>query len=209
MKIRIKDLVTVSAILTMILLSGCIGQEEEIVRTRLIIAQPDEPDLLDSQVATWSNLIHSLTSQPPVAFNMDLSNMVPDFCTSWEVSDDGKVITFHLPEGYKYANGDSLDAQALKDAWTRYKAISPYSSDLEPIIEMNVIDETTLNVVNDNPPAFMWAVLATEYGAPYNVAEAERVGDEEFGVNPVASGPFKLKEWVHGSHILLERNDNY
>ena len=27
--------------------------------------------------------------------------------------------------------------------------------------------------------------------------------------NPIGSGPFMFKEWVRGSHILMERNPNY
>jgi peptide/nickel transport system substrate-binding protein len=29
------------------------------------------------------------------------------------------------------------------------------------------------------------------------------------GQNPVGPGPYKVKEWVHGSYVLLERNDLY
>ncbi len=178
-------------------------------RTQLIIAVAEEPDVLDTQQASWTALPHMLISQPLVSFDMEMKNLVPDLAESWEVSEDGKVITWKLPKGYKYSNGDPLDAQALADAWKRYKEISVYAEDLAPIIEMNVIDETTLEVVHDNPPAFMWAVLTSDYGAPWDAAEAARIGDEQFGRKPVASGPFKLKEWVEGSHILLERNDYY
>jgi len=209
MRNRIHDLAKVTAIMTMLLLAGCIGQEEEVGRTQLIIAMPFEIDILDTQQATWSDVPNFLVSQPLVCLSMDLGTIVPDAAESWEVSANGKVITWHLPKDYKYSNGDPLDAQALADAWWRYKEISPYAEDLGPIIEMNVIDDTTLEVVHDNPPAFMWAVLVTDYGAPWDAAEAARVGDEEFGRNTVGSGPFKLKEWVEGSHMLFERNNNY
>ena len=209
MKTRIQYFVIGVAIVTVLLLSGCrTGQGAVTERTQLIIATPYEPDVMDTQQADWSYIPNQLICQPPVTFDMDL-NLAPDMVESWEVSPDGKVITFSLPEGYKYSNGDPLDAQALADAWWRYKEISPYAEDLAPIIEMNVIDDTTLEVVCDNPPAFMWAVLVSDYGSAWHAGEAARVGDESFGRNPVGSGPMKLVDWVEGAHALLERNDNY
>jgi len=209
MKTRIQYFVIGVAIVTVLLLSGCrTGQGAVTERTQLIIATPYEPDVMDTQQADWSYIPNQLICQPPVTFDMDL-NLAPDMVESWEVSPDGKVITFSLPEGYKYSNGDPLDAQALADAWWRYKEISPYAEDLAPIIEMNVIDDTTLEVVCDNPPAFMWAVLVSDYGSAWHAGEAARVGNEAFGRNPVGSGPMKLVDWVEGAHALLERNDNY
>ena len=32
---------------------------------------------------------------------------------------------------------------------------------------------------------------------------------EDFGRHPVGSGPFRLKEWVSGQRIVLERNESY
>jgi len=74
---------------------------------------------------------------------------------------------------------------------------------------MNVIDETTLETVNSVAPAYMMAVIASDYGAPWDAAEAAKIGDEAFGRTPVASGPFYLKEWVEGSNMILARNDNF
>ncbi|TFG72123.1 MAG: hypothetical protein E4H27_03235 [Anaerolineales bacterium] len=184
---------------------------ESVVETKsqLIVAMADEPEGLDGQQIDWETQVHYWISQPLVSFNLELKALVPDLAESWDISEDGKVITWKIPEGYTYANGDPLDAQAVNDAWNRFKEISPYSEDMAPIIEMNVIDETTLEVIHDNPPAFMWANMVTIYGAPWDAAEATLVGDESFGRDPVASGPFTLKEWVEGSYLLLERNENY
>lgn len=206
----IKNIAITTVILT-VFLQGCIGQEEVAERKQLIIAMPLEVDVLDTQQAFWSDVPNSLISQPLVTYDMNMENLVPDLAESWKIEDGGKKITFVLPEGYKYSNGDPLDAQALKESWERYKRISPFGSELEKWgdIAANVLDDTTLELVCSKPPASTWADIVTDYGSPWDAAEAERIGDEEFAKNPVASGPFKLKEWVYGSHMLLERNDNY
>jgi peptide/nickel transport system substrate-binding protein len=187
------------------------ASEPTATRGQLVIAMAEEPEVLDVQQAGWSSLPHQILSQAPVMYDLEMKQLVPGWVESWDVSEDGKVIVFHLPEGYMYSNGDPLDAQALADTWWRYKdpELSMYPEDLEPIAETNVIDETTLEVVFSDPPAAMWAVLVSEWGAPWDVAEAERIGDDEFGRHPVASGPFKLEEWVEGSQMLLSRNENH
>jgi peptide/nickel transport system substrate-binding protein len=35
------------------------------------------------------------------------------------------------------------------------------------------------------------------------------MGDEEFNLNPVGSGPYKFVEWLPGDHIKVERNEDY
>lgn len=212
MKSKIQFLALISLLLIMILTSACqpaAPAAEESGRKQIIIAQVDEPPNLDSQQANWTTISHYMLSQPLVMFSLDMTELVPDLVTSYEISEDGLVITWVLPEGYTYSNGDPLNAEALKAAWERYVQVSPYAADLEPIIEMNVINETTLETVNSVAPAFMMAVIASDYGSPWDAAEASEIGDEAFGRTPVASGPFYLKEWVEGSNMILARNDNY
>lgn len=180
------------------------------LRPKLIIATANEPDILDIQQA-WNDYPEStgLICQPLARFDETKSGLVPDLAESWEIVEDGKNIIWKLPEGAQYSNGDTLDAQALADAWWRYKTISPYAEDLAPIVETNVIDASTLEAIHDNPPAFMLAVLVTCYGAPYNAAAAEEIGDEAFSRNPIGSGPLQFKEWLEGSEIVFSRNENY
>ncbi len=37
----------------------------------------------------------------------------------------------------------------------------------------------------------------------------EEVGNQEFSINPIGSGPYKLESWVRDEEIVLVRNDNY
>ncbi|MEO3993113.1 MAG: ABC transporter substrate-binding protein [Desulfurococcaceae archaeon TW002] len=178
------------------------------LKRTLVIAIPEEPMGLDIQQVTWANEVHALIFQPLVVLGPDMS-LVPDLALRWEVSENGTVIIFYLPEGAKFANRDPLTAEAVKKSIERYRNISPYAEDFADVKEIVVLDTYTLKLILSNPAPYLWAVLVTVYGGPVNVRVAEEIGNDAFNRFPVGSGPYKIKEWVRGSHVVLVRNDNY
>jgi|688.fasta_scaffold42202_5 peptide/nickel transport system substrate-binding protein len=179
-------------------------------RTQLLVAEGVAPDMLDLQQGYGGDRISTeQIGQPLVRMDSATGQLVPDLAESWQFSADGKTLTIKLPAGAVYANGAPLNAQALKDAWTRYKTISPFAIDLEALTEMNVVDETTLEAIFAAPPAASLVALTTAFLAPWDAAEADNVGNETFANAPVASGPFAVKEFIPGSELSLVRNDSY
>ncbi|MEM4528329.1 MAG: ABC transporter substrate-binding protein [Desulfurococcaceae archaeon] len=174
----------------------------------LVIAIPEEPSSLDIQQVTWANEVHALLYQPLVALDENM-NIVTDLAVKWEVSEDGLTITFHLPKDAKFSNGDPLTAEAIKKSIERYIEISPYAEDFADVKEIVVVDNYTLKLIFSRPAPYIWSVLVTAYGAPVNAYLAEKIGNEAFGREAVGSGPYKVKEWVRGSHVTLIRNDYY
>ena len=91
-------------------------------RKQLVLAAPYEPDGLDMQQIKWTLLsAHGITTQPVLTFDPETGELIGDWIESLEISEDGKLLTFHLREGEKFSNGDPADAQALADSWERYK----------------------------------------------------------------------------------------
>jgi peptide/nickel transport system substrate-binding protein len=176
--------------------------------TTLIIAIPEEPTGLDIQQVTWANEVHALLYQPLVTLDLDM-NIVPDLAVSWEVSENGTVIIFRIPPDAKFSNGDPLTAEDIKESILRYKQISPYAEDFADVVDIIVVDNYTLKLVLDKPAPYLWAVLVTAYGAPVHAKLANRVGAEVFNREAVGSGPYKVVEWVRGSHVVLVRNEHY
>ncbi|MDX1993396.1 MAG: ABC transporter substrate-binding protein [bacterium] len=179
---------------------------------RLVFGTTDEPDLLDIQQATGTNFTTSdFLTQPLVFYSLESADvLVPDLATSYSFSEDGLKLTFNLPAGYVFSNGDPLDADAVRASIERYRTTSPYPEDWGDLLEMNVLnDSTTLEMIYEAPPAFMSPVLSSGFGAPFNTGVAEEVGNEAFGANPVASGPFVLESWTRGTEMRLVRNENY
>ncbi len=52
-------------------------------------------------------------SEPLIAWGQDAASIVPNVAQSWEVSDDGKVYTFHLRKGMRWSDGEPFTADDL------------------------------------------------------------------------------------------------
>jgi peptide/nickel transport system substrate-binding protein len=142
----------------------------------------------------------------------------PDLAKSWDFSNDGTVITFHLQEGVKFHDGTVLDAQAIKWNFDRYldeAVASPRRAELAPPLErVEVLDSRTL--VFHLSAAFrpFLTVITDQAGwmaSPTAVKELNSYDDYngEFGSHPVGTGPFKFEGWLPGRRVRLVSNDNY
>jgi peptide/nickel transport system substrate-binding protein len=176
-------------------------------KTTLVIAIPEEPEGLDVQQVDWSNEVHDLIFQPFMSFNATMG-MVPDLATNAVMA--GNNITIYLPPDAKFSNGDPVTAEIVKDSIERYRRLSPYGSDYEAVVDYEIIDSHTLKIICNVPPVYIWYNdIPVTFGCVVNTNVASQVGDANFNLNPVGSGPYKVKEWVHGSYVLLERNEYY
>jgi len=152
-----------------------------------------------------------------VVLNPD-GTIEPSLARSWDISSDGRSITFKLEEDIEFHDGSKLDAQAVKWNFDRFldpEVGSPRSRDLVPPLEsVDVVDEATVrfNLSQAFRPLLIpLTVRAGHLASPTAVQElnsySERIGD--FGRHPVGAGAFRFKEWVPGSHVEVVRNDNY
>lgn len=145
---------------------------------------------------------------------------VPGLAESWTRSEDGKTWTFKLRSGVKWHDGAPFTSEDVK--FSIESIVRPYHSrgralfgDVETI---ETPDATTVVFKMKAPvPYFLKAFQSTEtpmmpkhkfQGIDLAQAAAVR-GAEVLTRAPVGTGPFKLKEWQRGSHIILERNPDY
>ena len=133
----------------------------------------------------------------------------PWVAESWEISPDNLTITLKVRQGIKFHDGTALDAPAVKFGYDRIMdpaMASPYLNFLGPIKAVEAPDATTLVFTYNEPYApFFNNATTIPIVSP---AAVEQFGDD-YGHNPVCSGPFKFKEWETGSRIVLERNPDY
>jgi len=136
----------------------------------------------------------------------------PELATSWDVLDGGKRIVFKLRTGVKFHDGTDFNAEVVKwniDSRLDEETKSPQRKQLVKVVEsVDVVDEHTVAFNLLGPFPALMGMLGQRVGFMVSPAAAQKHG-EEFGSNPVGTGPFIFKEWVRGSHVRLERNPNY
>jgi oligopeptide transport system substrate-binding protein len=190
-----------------------------------------EPPSLDPGLATdvtSSNILLSIMD-PLVTLGDDLEP-VPSLAESWDISKDGKTVTFHLRGDGKWTNGDPVTAEDFEWSWKRtispdlaadyayqfygivgaaeYNACEKNCAALRDKVGVKAVDDRTLQVqLTSAQPWFVQQVSHHSFLAVHR-ATVEQFGDRwtEPG-NIVTDGPFKLAAWEHSASIDLVKND--
>lgn len=125
--------------------------------------------------------------------------LVPDLAETWEVSEDGTEYRFILREGLTFHNGDPLLAEDVIYTYERTispELASPHANKLELIADATAADERTAVFTMSEPFAPFLAVACVRGPGraliPVPRRVVEEMGDEQFRLTPVGSGPFML-----------------
>lgn len=179
----------------------------------LVIAISELPDTLDPHrtgAAVTSSVLRQATD-PLIRKNFD-GEFVPGLATEWSISEDGLTWTFKLREDVKFHDGTPLNAEAVKANFDRIldpetNAVSARTS-VGSMSSTEVIDEFTFAFSTDEPFAPLLNNLSSALLSPVSVAAANEMGSD-FGLTPVGTGPWIVKEWRTGDRITLTRNPDY
>lgn len=134
-----------------------------------------------------------------------------DLAESWEISDDGREITFHLRKGVRWHDGEPFTSA---DVLFTYKLMidpetpTAYAERYKQVEEAMAPDAYTFKVRYAEPlaPALVsWAMGI----CPEHLLKDEDISTSELARNPVGTGPFRFVKWDPGEQIVLERNEDY
>jgi len=160
---------------------------------------------------------------------------VPAIAETWDVTDEGRHITFHLREA-RYSNGAPIVAADFVYSWRRLLDPrmprvfgfllsdvagaadllamdgSPDTLPVDEVIEalltglgVSAPDERTLEVDLARPAAYFPAMVSHPATSPILESWITQPGATEAGAY-VSSGPYMLTEWVHDARRTFEPN---
>lgn len=178
--------------------------------TYALATSPDSLDPHRSGLAVAVRVIRTLHDNLVVQA-LD-GSIKPWLATEWTVSPDGKSYTFKLRKDVKFHDGTPFNAEAVKYNYDRIldpetKAANSRAL-IRPYESSEVIDEYTVKLNLATPSAAFLGNLSQALVSIVSPTAAKKYGDQ-FGKNPVGSGPFKFVEWKENDGITVERNPDY
>ena len=140
------------------------------------------------------------------------NTIVPELATDWEISDDGKTYTFHLREDVTFHDGTPLNAEAVQYSFDRIldpetQAGNAFSR-LQPYESSEIIDDYTIELHLSTPSVPFLDNLTQANLSIVSPTAAEEY-DDQFGQNPVGTGPFEFVSLQENSNIKLKRYEDY
>jgi nickel ABC transporter, nickel/metallophore periplasmic binding protein len=137
----------------------------------------------------------------------------PLLAESWEISEDGKVYTFHLRKNVTFHDGAPFNAEAVKkniDAVQNNAAKHAWIKLSSKLVETKVIDEHTVQLVLSEP--YYPTLLELSMTRPYVFISPNdfKNGQTKDGVNGFnGTGPYKLIEHKTDQYAVFEASENY
>jgi peptide/nickel transport system substrate-binding protein len=166
------------------------------------------------------------TYETLVRYEGDSLDFKPDLATSWEMSPDGRVYTFHLRQGVKfYPSGDPFNAQAVKaslDYGFTGPVTSVYNFGGKNLVQYNrteIMDDYTVRVYMNQPLAWFMRIMAyASVSAIQNPNFIAAHGGWPTSVTTIDSylidhqdttAAYIVDEFKPGDHVTLKRNPTY
>jgi peptide/nickel transport system substrate-binding protein len=202
----------------------------------LIIAVPTDVQNLDPTLssgdvmtqevltAVYAYLIDfAIVDESGTAFG-DPNNFVGDVAESFETSEDGLTVTFHIRPDIKFSNGDPIDANAVKFTYDRIFGQAGVTAALTSMAAVEnadaivVVDDLTVqfkmttanNLLFGNMAQFGHSILNPNVVKPHMTAD-DPYAHEWLSANTAGteSGAYMLESWEPGNQIVLAKNPNY
>ena len=192
---------------------------------RLVVALRSEPKTLNPLFAVdgSSREVLGCLMADLVHINRSTQQPEPALARSWTVSDDGRRYTLRLRPGLAFSDGHPMDAEDVLFTFRVYsdEKLHAPQRDLLMVggrpIEVKKRDAQTVEFELAQPYAARERLFDSFMILPRHLLErayAEGRLAQSWGLSTAPGeiaglGPFRLKEYVPGQHLILERNPRY
>lgn len=138
------------------------------------------------------------------------NNVIKQLAEDYKVSDDGLTYTFRILKGVKFHNGEEVKADDVVFSFKR-AVVAPAVAHIYSAIDADTIkalDEYTITFNMKTPYAGILTALAHPAAFICNKKAVEAAG-ENYGRNPVGSGPYKFVSHTKSNAIKMERYEDF
>lgn len=138
-----------------------------------------------------------------VMLDVKTGEPLPAIATAWKVLNP-TTWQLTIRSDLTFHDGTKLTARDVKFTFDR--SLDPslrlaLGTRLTTVDRVEVIDDATVNVITKAPDPILLRRLTTMSVVPESYVT--RVGNEQFALNPIGTGPFKFKEFVPNDRLVL------
>ncbi len=178
-----------------------------------------DPAFAKSQSVMWID--HQLYNT--LVETDDKLNIVPSLATSWDISPDNLIFTFHLRSDIFFHDNDAFTngkgrKMTAKDVEYSFKRIIDkstassgawiFNGRIDSAEGFKTIDDTTFELKLAKPFNPILGILSMQYCSVVPQEVVEKYG-KDFRSHPCGTGPFQFKAWEEGQALILTKNKNY
>ena len=179
------------------------------------IVEPEPPTILAlAHTAGGTQKISPKITEGLLTYDFGLLPK-PQLATEWSVASDGLTYTFKLRSNVKWHDGKPFTSADVAYSIELLKQVHPRGrGTFANVIAVDTPDPLTAIFRLSKPaPYLLKALYAAESPiVPRHIYEGVKIADVPTNPNgsaPIGTGPFVFRDWVRGSHIILERNPDY
>jgi ABC-type transport system substrate-binding protein len=152
----------------------------------------------------------------------DSLNIKPSIANAWEITDSGKIYTFHLRKDVTFHTNKCFSTgtrtvNAFDFVYSLHRIIDPktaspgawiFNGKVDSLHPFTALDSFTFQIKLRQPFLPLMGILTMPY---CSVVPQEAVAfyGLDFRANPVGTGPFQLKKWKEGVALILTKNEHY
>jgi len=135
-------------------------------------------------------------------------SLAPALATDWERLDQN-TWKFNLRKGVKFHNGNPFTAADVKFSFERLSnpEVSEFVNTGKSIVSIETPDDYTVVIKTKDPIPWFSNNMHQIFIMDKESTESRNPGDVM--VKPIGTGAYKLVEWVKGSYVRIEANEDY
>ncbi|MDM4761497.1 ABC transporter substrate-binding protein [Galbitalea sp. SE-J8] len=177
--------------------------------TILRAAIAGEPDQLDPQKTSSYFSFEVLENVFDTLVEPDENlEMQPALATSWDLSDDQLVWTFHLRSGVTFQDGTPFTAADVVYSYDRIiddKLANSWR--FSTVTDVTAVDDSTVTITVSAPTPNLLSSIGGFKGMA--IVEKANVESGDIATKPIGTGPFALASYTPGDSIELTANPHY
>ncbi|MDP1715749.1 MAG: ABC transporter substrate-binding protein [Anaerolineales bacterium] len=144
-------------------------------------------------------------------------NVIPWLAESWETSDDGLTLIFHLRQGVQFHDGSELQASDVVYSFNRLKTIGEgYGYLYTSVASATTVDDYTVEFIQNEASGLFLPSLVRLFILNEDLVRANTAAEGAYGeagdygktwllINDAGSGPYQVTEFQLEEYLLMEK----